>query len=261
LWSSAAAGWSIFFGWLSIDIPRRKIMLAHDQPGIGIDNMDIRRRFALALGLATAVAVSSKTSSAATEQASESPQADQKDAWLDEGGKRHRMVFDTLSATGIGQGLNFARNFFEANRDAYGISPNEVSVVIIARHFATPLMFNDHIWDKYGDYLVDRIKLFDPRTKAPPRVNLYNAELANNDLPNGKTRLADLQKLGARFAVCSTATKNAAGAIAKNVNGDADAIFKELTNNLVSETARMVPAGISTLNRAQEHGYTFSYCG
>ena len=68
-------------------------------------------------------------------------------------------------ATGIGLGLNFARNFFEANRDAYGISPNEVSVVIIARHVGTPLMFNDHIWDKYGDHLVDRIKLFDPGPK------------------------------------------------------------------------------------------------
>jgi hypothetical protein len=219
--------------------------------------MDIRRRFALALGLATAVAASSKTSSAAPA----GPQPDQQDAWLDEGGQRHRMVFDTLSATGLGQGLNFAKNFFEANRDAYGIAPNEVSVVIIARHVGTPLMFNDHIWEKYGDYLVDRVKLFDPRTKAPPRVNLYNVELANNDLPNGKTRLTDLQKLGARFAVCAMATKNIASAIAKNVNGDAGAIFKELETNLAVETARMVPTGISALNRAQEHGYTFSYCG
>jgi intracellular sulfur oxidation DsrE/DsrF family protein len=222
--------------------------------------MDIRRRFALALGLATAVAASSKTSSAAT-PAPAGPQSDQQDAWLDEGGKRHRMVFDTLTATGLGQGLNFAKNFFEINRDSYGIAPNEVSVVIIARHLGTPLMFSDHIWDKYGDYLVDRIKLFDPRTKAPPHVNLYNAELANNDLPNGKTRLADLHKLGARFAVCAMATRNMATGIAKNVNGDVDAIFKELETNLAVETARLVPAGISALNRAQEHGYTFSYCG
>jgi hypothetical protein len=219
--------------------------------------MDIRRRLALALGLATAVAVSAKTSSAAPAEAPADPQ----DAWLDEGGRRHRMVFDTLSATGLGLGLNFAKNFFEANRDAYGVAPNDVSVVIIARHVGTPLMFNDHIWGKYGDHLVDRIKLFDPRTKAPPRVNLYDIELANNDLPNGKTRLTDLQKLGARFAVCAMATKNIATGIAKNVNGDVDSIFKELESNLAAETARLVPTGISALNRAQEHGYTFSYCG
>jgi intracellular sulfur oxidation DsrE/DsrF family protein len=29
----------------------------------------------------------------------------------------------------------------------------------------------------------------------------------------------------------------------------------------VSDTALMVPAGILMVNRAQEHGYTFSYCG
>jgi hypothetical protein len=222
--------------------------------------MDIRRRLALALGLATAVAASSKASSAATPQTA-GPEVYPQDAWLDEGGRRHRMVFDTVSATGLGLGLNFSKNFFEANREAYGVAPSEVSVVIIARHFSTPLMFNDHVWEKYGDYLVDRIKLFDPRTKAPPRVNLYNTSLANNELPNGKTVLADMEKFGARFAVCTTATKNIAAGIAKNVNGDADAIFKELTANLVSERARMVPAGISTLNRAQEHGYTFSSCG
>jgi hypothetical protein len=158
-------------------------------------------------------------------------------------------------------GMTFAKNFFVANHEAYGIAHDELSVVIIVRHFATPLMFNDHVWDKYGDYLLDRVKLFDPRTKAPPRVNLFNVSLPNNELPNGKVVFGDLVKLGARFAVCATATKNISGAIAKNVNGDAEAIFNELKTNLVTETASLVPAGITALNRAQEHGYTFASCG
>jgi hypothetical protein len=222
--------------------------------------MDIRRRLALGLGLVTAVAASSSKSSALASQPA-GPNAEPQDAWLDQGGQRHRMVFDTLSPTGLGQGLNFAKNFFEANREAYGIAPDELSVVIIVRHVATPLIFNDHIWDKYGDYLIDRTKLFDPRTKAPPRVNLYNMSLPNNDLPNGKVMLGDLVKLGARFAVCAMAAKNIATGIAKNVSGDIDTILKELQTNLAPETALMVPAGISALNRAQEHGYTFAYCG
>lgn len=222
--------------------------------------MDIRRRLALGLGLVTAVAASSSKSSALASQPS-GPHAEPQDAWLDQGGQRHRMVFDTLSPTGLGHGMNFAKNFFEANREAYGITPDELSVVIIVRHVTTPLIFNDHIWDKYGDYLIDRTKLFDPRTKAPPRVNLYNMSLPNNELPNGKVTLNDLVKLGARFAVCSMAAKNIATGIAKNVSGDTDTILKELQTNLAPETALMVPAGISALNRAQEHGYTFAYCG
>ena len=57
------------------------------------------------------------------------------------------------------------------------------------------------------------------------------------------------------------ASKDIAVAVAQNVNEDADAILKEFEANLVSDTALMVPAGILIVNRAQEHGYTFSYCG
>jgi len=157
--------------------------------------------------------------------------------------------------------MNFAKNFFEANHEACDIAPNELSVVIIIRHSSTPLIFNDHIWEKYGDYFVERTKIFDPRTKAPPRTNLYNVALPGHELPNGKVTLTDLSKLGARFAVCSMAAKNFSIALAKDVNGNADVILKELEGNLAADTALMVPAGILTVNRAQEHGYTFSYCG
>jgi intracellular sulfur oxidation DsrE/DsrF family protein len=223
--------------------------------------MNIRRRVALGSGLLTAIAASSGKSSAATPSDSAGPQVEQQDAWLDLGGKRHRMVFDTLSAPGLGQGLNFVRNFFEANHEAYDIAANELSAVVIVRHNATSMMFNDHIWEKYGDVLVERTKLLDPRTKAPPRANLFNISLPNGELPNGKTALGDLVRLGVRFAVCSMSTKSTAASIAKKVDGDAAAIFKELQTNLATETASMIPAGITTLNRAQEHGYTFSYCG
>ena len=40
--------------------------------------------------------------------------------------------------------------------------------------------------------------------------------------------------------------------------GNADAIFKELTENLIPG-GHMVPAGIVAVNRAQERGYSFSY--
>jgi intracellular sulfur oxidation DsrE/DsrF family protein len=136
-----------------------------------------------------------------------------------------------------------------------------LSVVIIVRYLSTPLIFNDHIWDKYGDVLADRTKVFDPRTKAPPRTNLYNVDFSNHELPNGKVTLAELSKLGVRFAVCTMASKGIAAALAKNVNGDAAAILRELEANLATDTGVMVPAGILAMNRAQERGYTFSYCG
>ena len=223
--------------------------------------MDIRRRLMIGLGLATAVAASSKNASAANSQLPGHPQPEPQDAWLDEGGKRHRIVFDTLSANGLGAGMNFAKNFIEGNREAYGIAATELSVVMILRHWATAMAFNDQIWEKYGDYLVDRTKTFDPRTKATPRVNLYNTDLSSYELPNGKVTLPDLSKQGVRFAVCAMAARNMSIGIAKNLKVDADSVLHELEANLAASAAIMVPAGILTVNRAQEHGYTFSYCG
>ncbi len=37
---------------------------------------------------------------------------------------------------------------------------------------------------------------------------------------------------------------------------EVDAVVKEITSNLIGN-ARMVPAGVIAVNRAQEHGYSF----
>jgi intracellular sulfur oxidation DsrE/DsrF family protein len=57
--------------------------------------------------------------------------------------------------------------------------------------------------------------------------------------------------------VCSVATRGLAGLIARAVSGNADTINSELIANLVPN-ARMVPAGIVAVNRAQERGYTLA---
>jgi len=67
-----------------------------------------------------------------------------------------------------------------------------------------------------------------------------------------------LLKRGVRLAVCSLSTRAAATAIAQKSGAKVDDVFKELTDHLVPN-ARMVPAGIVAVNRAQEHGYTFAY--
>src|SRR5262249_46407397 len=154
-------------------------------------------------------------SAAAASDTASGPKSEPQDAWLDQGGRRHRIVFDTITATGLGLGMRFAENFFEANRETSNIPANELSVVIISRSLSTPLLFNDHIWDKYGDFLIDRTQIFDPRTKAPPRSNLYNIDLSNHQLPNHNVKFTDLSKLGARFAVCRVASKDIAASVAR----------------------------------------------
>ena len=75
---------------------------------------------------------------------------------------------------------------------------------------------------------------------------------------NGNVTIDQLAKRGVRYAVCSMATRAAAQLIANKTGANVDTVFKELTDNLVA-SGHMVPAGIVTVNRAQEHGYSFAY--
>ena len=221
--------------------------------------MTIWRRHMLQLGL-LAAAVKPLTASAQPMAGNKPGLAEAQDAWMDEGGSRHRMVFDTTTVAGLGIGLNFARNFYTANLEGYGIAAKSIGTIIIVRHISTPFGFNDAIWAKYGDIITEHVKLYDPRDKAAPRVNLFNTAIKDESLPNGGILCNDLADLGARFAVCGMASARIAEMVAKKTGGKADEVLAEIKSNLVPK-AVMVPAGIIALNRAQEHGYAFSYCG
>ena len=60
------------------------------------------------------------------------------------------------------------------------------------------------------------------------------------------------------FAVCQFATRAIILNFIKASGSDADKIQNELAANLIPN-ARLVPAGIVTVNRAQERGYSFAH--
>lgn len=191
--------------------------------------------------------------------------ADDKDSWLDKAGTRHRMVFDSLSGEGGAEALDFANNFIHVNQSDYGIGPEQLGVVIILRHMAAPYGYNQAIWAKYGKGFADKMGLKGDALKAAATTNpLLKAAPMLDPAPAGmewinQNSLTDLAGKGAKFAVCGLATSAIAAMIAGKT-GNAAAIESEFKSNLVPG-ALIVPAGISALNRAQEHGYSFSYVG
>ena len=209
----------------------------------------------VSLGAMAGVAMAQQKSAAAATPGE--PARHEKDDWLDKPSAKHRMVFDSITADGLGDALAFANNFFRTNRTDYGLENSDLAVVIVVRHRATPMGYNDAMWAKYGKALGGRSKVEDPKTKLPPIVNLYNAAGYGDTIANRGNTLDALSKLGAQFAVCSVATRAVARVISEASGGNADAIFSELTANLVSN-ARMVPAGIVAVNRAQERGYSLA---
>jgi intracellular sulfur oxidation DsrE/DsrF family protein len=63
--------------------------------------------------------------------------------------------------------------------------------------------------------------------------------------------------LGVQFAICNLSTYAIAGLIADATDQKTDDVYKEITANLI-ERARLVPAGIIAVNRAQERGYSIT---
>jgi hypothetical protein len=169
------------------------------------------------------------------------PARHDQDNWMDELPGRHRVVFDTVSGESLGDAILFATNFMTANRSDYGLQNSDLAIIVILRHRSTSFGFNDAMWARYGTQLGSLAGV-----ENPPKTNPRNI---------GGLSLDSLSKQGPKYAVCSMATRRIAGSIARATSGDADAINAELIANLVPN-ARMVPAGIVAVNRAQEHGYT-----
>jgi intracellular sulfur oxidation DsrE/DsrF family protein len=235
----------------------------------GIGDPVARRSFlarlsAGAAACAAAIGVTPMITMAASSPEPWQPARHADDDWFDQPGAKHRFFFDTSHPEGFAQALGWARNFLEASVSGYGLTDADNAVIICARHRSTAFAFNDAMWAKYGAALSERSNNFvDPKTKQVPTINYYLVHGSGEGPRN--SGLDQLLKRGVRLAVCGMATRRTATTIATALAPKADAndkakvddIYKELTSNLVPN-ARIVPAGIVAVNRAQERGYTLA---
>ncbi|HZR23215.1 MAG TPA: hypothetical protein VFA59_06485 [Vicinamibacterales bacterium] len=166
------------------------------------------------------------------------------DNWLDENTAKHRVVVDTYAPDRFADALLFSGNLFETNLAAYDVANKDMAVLLIVRHNTTPLGYNDAMWNKYGKQLAARMGWVDPKTKEVPTTNIY------------KNRFEGLAKEGLMLGVCQRTTQAYSGIIAREFDKKPDEVFKELAANLVLPTARIVPAGVIAVTRAQERGYS-----
>jgi hypothetical protein len=236
--------------------------MQHDRPQESLARRSFLSRIAAGVGAfgatfgGAAVAEAGQTPSPASQF---QPARHAEDDWLDQTAAKHRVFYDTTSPEGFGQALFFVRNYFAANASGYTLTDADLAQVVCMRHQSTSFAFTDAMWAKYGPMLSERAGGFvDPKTKQVPTSNVYLATGYGETLPNVNVTSEQLAKRGVRYAVCSLATRAAAQLIATKTGGNVDALFKELTGNLIPN-GRMVPAGIVAVNRSQERGYSFVY--
>jgi hypothetical protein len=189
------------------------------------------------------------------------PTFETQDAWMDKPGTRHRLMFDTVTAPAAKAAVDFATNYYVANKIGYGLEPETLGVIVVLRKFSTVFGFDDAIWVKYGAIFADNEKTrLEGELAARARSGnpLLSAAEPSKAGPDSLATLSSLAIKGARFAVCGMATHMYAGLIAKAAGKSAPDVEAELKASLI-DGAVLVPAGITAVDRAQEHGYAFSY--
>jgi intracellular sulfur oxidation DsrE/DsrF family protein len=181
--------------------------------------------------------------------------SDALDDWFNSFKGSERSFYDSVSTAGGMEALMFARNFMKFSQDELGTRDADMAVVVSFRHFATPLGYNDAMWMKYP-MLGQATKTDDPKTKAP---SVRNVPLHDDIEGFPGTSLPALRARGVQFSVCGAATSFIAGLLAGQ-GGNAAAIEADLRANLVPG-ARIVPAGVVAVQRAQKARFAYTYTG
>lgn len=181
--------------------------------------------------------------------------SDELDNWFTSFKGPERVFYDSVTTAGGMEAILFARNFLKFSQEKLGTKDADMSVIVGFRHFATPLGYNDAMWAKYP-MLAEATNTSDPKTKVKA---LRNVPLHDDMEGFDGTTLPALRGHGVQFSVCGAATSYIAGLLA-GAQGNAKAIEAELAANLIPG-ARIVPAGVVAVQRAQKARFAYTYTG
>lgn len=183
------------------------------------------------------------------------PVADEMDMWF--GGMKgaNKVIYDCSAIASGPDGVMFARNLIKFSSEKLGTKDADNSVVVCFRHFATPFGYNDAMWAKYPAFIA-MLNITDPATKkAATRNFLLHEEVEGEPGAN----LPGIRAHGVQFAICGAATAFFGKQLAGKT-GDAKKIEADLIANLIPG-ARMTPAGVVAVQRAQKAGFAYTYTG
>ena len=214
-----------------------------------------RRTFLSTVAAGAAVVPALSLACAPGSASSATTPADELETWFAGMTGPHKIIYDCSEPPGGPNGILFARNFMTLGQEKLGTTDAQMSVVVSFRHLATPYGFTDAMWAKYPQFAA-LLKLDDPTTKKPAARNI---PMHDEVMGFAGASLPALTSRGVKFTVCGAATTFIAGVLAGK-DGDAKAIEAELSANLIP-SARIVPAGVVGVQRAQKAGFAYTYAG
>ena len=174
----------------------------------------------------------------------------QLEAWFGKLKGKHRAVFDAPESNS-GFPAIWPRVYLLTTEGSY---PGEgASAMVILRHEALPLAFQDSLWSKYKLGEMFKINSGD----APATANPY-ATITGLPIPG--LGIAELLKTGALIGACDVAMTVYSSGAAKKMGLDPATVKKEWIAGLLPGV-QLVPSGVMAVARAQEFGARYIFAG
>ena len=175
-------------------------------------------------------------------------------SWMDRISARHKVVFDSPEIV-EGTALYHAMSYLGSVKDVFGTGDSDASVVVVLRHRAVPMLYNDAMWKKYD--IGTETKTLDEKTKLAVTRNIYWQNLdkdgnpASDDKPSATIK--SLANRGVIFVGCDIATRGFSYRLAQKAKMEQADVYEEIKQNLLGN-ATLMPTGIFGMLLAQEKG-------
>ena len=200
-----------------------------------------------AMGIGAASLVPEAVKAEAGKSTASDPQLE---AWFGKLKGKHRAVFD-VPAANSGYPAIWPRVYLLTTEASY---PGEgASAMVIIRHEALPLVFQDSLWSKYKLGEMFKINSGD----APATKNPY-ATITGLPLPG--LGIAELLKSGALIGACDVAMTVYSSGAATKMGLDPATVKKEWIAGLLPGV-QLVPSGVMAVARAQELNARYIFAG
>lgn len=175
------------------------------------------------------------------------------DSWTRRLGKQHRFVIDIADLDRAASQLGLATELLSWYHTALNTRDSDLHIVVVMRHRAIPMVFNDAIWAKYhlGEDTRSKESATSDSAERNPFVRVVKDDkVARVDSDNA---IDALQRRGIITLGCNMAVQSRASQIARATNQDVDAVRRELVANLLPGVILQLN-GVYAVTRAQDAG-------
>jgi hypothetical protein len=159
------------------------------------------------------------------------------DTWFAKLTAAHKAAFDSPEIV-EGMAIRHVTGYLQAMKDIHGA---DAQAVLVIRHSAVPMVFNDTIWGKYE--VGKQSQTTSGREGQFATRNPYAAQITQ------------LNTRGVIILACDLATRNYSGRLAQPAGEDRNAVYAAIKANLLPGVI-LQPTGVYGFHRAQEAGCT-----